>query len=153
MTGICVEASIGNEYLKEWKEGKELIKKKFKTRWIFVSFFLGSLSSRLVGLLLSSSTTTSIPSCAPLSTPAASPTLIVPRELVFLDLVNDLVRDPEVLDGISTEMDFRESPELLSVRGRANDFFQIEVHEPVTGNEMAIVRFSFCAYATEKVKE
>ncbi len=67
---------------------------------------------------------------------------MMPRELFFLDLVNDLVRDPKILDCIPSEMHFRESPELFPVRGRANDFLQVEVHEPVHGNEMAIVRFS-----------
>jgi hypothetical protein len=39
-------------------------------------------------------------------------------------------------------MDFRQPPKLLAVRSSANDFLQIQIHEPVAVDEMSVVRLS-----------
>ena len=73
---------------------------------------------------------------------SSSAALAVPVALLS-DLVNDLVGDPEVLDRVAPDMDLGKPPELLAVGGRANDLFQVQVHEPVAVDEMSIVRLSY----------
>ena len=60
-------------------------------------------------------------------TSAALAALAAFLDLFLLDHVDDLVRDPEVLDRVAADVALRQLPEAVAVPGGADDLLQVDV--------------------------
>lgn len=61
---------------------------------------------------------------------------------LLLHHVNNLVRDPQVLDGAAANVAFRHPPEPVAVFGCTNHLPEVDIHPGVAANQVAIVRFA-----------
>jgi hypothetical protein len=89
-------------------------------------------------------TTTKSPTSAPAASPPPTsriPPIMLPQ-LILSRLLQYLIRHPQVLDRIPSDIHFRHSPKRFSIFRRTNHLLQVHIHPRVTLHQMPIVRLS-----------
>ena len=82
---------------------------------------------------------TAAASATPASSAAAASTAASLADHVLLDHVNDLVGDPEVLDGAASDVALGHPPELVAVPAGADHLPQVDVHPVVAAHQVPVV--------------